>query len=577
MKTITDNNESEFQNRCLGDYNMVVALSKSSIDFLFKMMMKVGSARDTWSIRVTYDTFQDPQEIFINESKSDYERAFEAGKGKIFMQGFYTTLRQFTVQMIESDNQSVIFQIHFKNGDMSIMAATGSIKNINLDGMIYAFQVDLNKMAKPYEEAIQDLDTEVVQNIDSVIAQVDEEGIKPEDFTIQSLFLNFENADIVNYSKHYTSFPEDLSGKDIGHLTSFQTLLTNYYNSDLRDTPFILGYCVTLPTLKPIKGAVFQPKTLNYSTSYSEDPNRAAINYMMMIDDTVVKDNIIIDPLIREKMGSEMNGVLALNNDLFFERYLKLFFEQITTAFKESINDLKGEQNSKSHTALAGFTGADTITIKESQFEVTRLDASRIELGHGKVNLQHTQKTKFSDDRGPHYSTSVTSKNIELSPKATLSIQEVEVSKNITESYLEIYLKLEQTVVYSVPYASNPATKSNTKQKQPDGVIFSIKPSQGGKFSCSYKKVEHKKLDLIDGSQGTIDYVDDTITGEFYSNINSDKFLNSLLKRLTVGLNSLPQIILPISNIYAYNSINFIGSKRGDAITFDAAYIASLS
>jgi hypothetical protein len=72
----------------------------------------------------------------------------------------------------------------------------------------------------------------------------------------------------------------------------------------------------------------------------------------------------------------------------------------------------------------------------------------------------------------------------------------------------------------------------------------------------------------------TVKDVNRHVTGTFYSELLLSKFCDDLKENLQADLKTLPQIVLPISNVYMYKEVGF--KKRKDegygVITFHSTY-----
>jgi hypothetical protein len=202
----TDQEKFLKKNYNLGLYDMVMAMSESSINFLLKSLMDDGIIKDSWSVRMIVDKHDNPLEVIIGESKDDYYKAFEMAAGKTKMQGFYSTLNTFKIK-ITKEKFSLLFLIPFKRGTLNYSYKGDDSESYGLDGMVYAFMVDLKKMSQSYEqfEKNKSINEPTKEAINNAIKEMSSPKIKSEDFTIESLFLDLENANYELQRREYLS------------------------------------------------------------------------------------------------------------------------------------------------------------------------------------------------------------------------------------------------------------------------------------------------------------------------------------------------------------------------------------
>jgi len=147
-------------------------------------------------------------------------------------------------------------------------------------------------------------------------------GLKDSDFTINSLFLNFHNANISSFDKRESNFPEELT-------LPLQLAIENYFNLFLKkeDNPYILSYGINRRDVESTETAMFQPSSLEFSTSFSNrldarisiKAKYSGFKFLMMLDgkepernqNTGILPNNLFE--LKEDTSNTVNGVFAIN------------------------------------------------------------------------------------------------------------------------------------------------------------------------------------------------------------------------------------------------------------------------
>ena len=138
--------------------------------------------------------------------------------------------------------------------------------------MTYAFDVPIGRVT--IDQVGKHLSPQIQNQIQKTI---NSSALADSNFSIESLFLYFENAQISNFDKSASQFPKEAS-------TPLQILIEDYFNLVVceQNNPYILGYALSF------KGgdsdlSVFQPSALRFSTSWSDREGYSAFNYLTML------------------------------------------------------------------------------------------------------------------------------------------------------------------------------------------------------------------------------------------------------------------------------------------------------
>lgn len=230
------------------------------------------------------------------------------------------------VSLIKADPNRLYFEIPIKTGTISYKK-TGSIRTDSVNGSRYVFAVPIsNKIVKKADIVLGDADQDkrVLNDISDDI------------FRIESLFLDFQNANIAQYEKSRSLIVNDS--------TWLQVSLTNYFGKMVsRDSnPYVLGYSIQSKTVT--RDALLQPTTATYSTSYSNEDRAMAFNFLMQVDQHALpKDQrrgILPKSLIEDTLDKSptVNGVMAIDFKTFVDQYInRVLTPQIADKFEQTL------------------------------------------------------------------------------------------------------------------------------------------------------------------------------------------------------------------------------------------------
>jgi len=175
--------------------------------------------------------------------------------------------------------KDLTFIIPFKIGSTLYYTSNSGKKatyDLGAGGYQYAFRCSISRIQ------ITDQAKIVVgeSNGNEVVKTLRDHGISNEDFTIESLFLDVENANIATYDESLSKLPVD---KNL--IPSLIAAIATYFSSLKDDTnPYILGYGISKPKLKPQEKAMFYPTGVTYSSSFSTEERKSTFNFCMLLD-----------------------------------------------------------------------------------------------------------------------------------------------------------------------------------------------------------------------------------------------------------------------------------------------------
>jgi hypothetical protein len=643
----------------LGHYQMVMALSEATVNALFDGLRNEGEIHEAWSIRQSFDNHDELVETVMNEGfaedeypsyldvKKKFDDAFDdvfddAKEARIKMTGFVAKVGSPFISTLDKDYFNVSFSIPFAAGEMKrTFKDRDKILANTLDGILYVFSVALAKIGYPYSQARfpSQVAEENVRNYIEASTQ-STPSLEAEDFTIESLFLNFEDADFVAVSAKTI----DPNGLPDAAWLAFQTSLQLYFTKHLvkTDNPYVLGYGVTVPELQKRKAAVFQPVSLDFSTSFASrvdeggkrvtdqqgdavaDHKKCALNYQMMVKppDTHEEMEIIQKSLI------ETGNVLAIDYDLFYTSYLAKVFAIIVDELNATLAGLNATATDpKSSYLFVATSGARKVeTAGTYALQRSGTDDRHFLFGQAVVIVAASSKTTNVDSRGPRTVTNEWTKTITAAPTADLSFPqymvtedslaklkeggasdevrnslvslkyrpfesraafraslvlvlrdaqlkqyEVAIMESAKAGWLWINLKLREDTTYTDYQIGHGTTASTTQDGA--GLHIKLHPGADGEMLIDISPYNDGLYTVTTGKENVVQSVNAAMKGGIYDKLLLPTFLATLTAKLKEGIETLPHVILPISNVYTYKSIGFIdGGPKNSAVTFQSTY-----
>jgi len=379
-------------NSNLGLYDMVLALSESKINYEIKNLYKKKFINPTWSFLTDITG-----SVFLNQSDKDFENVKKVWLDSISLRKETKSLNNQlesldeeiedledkeedasalkekrkilrkelkaknalldqtskykllvdaeinspTIEIEEKEYFSLLFKLNIDEG--SIYYSDGDeIKKDSINRCVYAFNVPIGKIKIDTKKMVLTGDGEKVLR---------EEGINDDDFTIESMLLNFERADIASYTESKSSLPSNIKSK-----TNLQIAVVNYFKSlSNTDNPYVLGYAIKKKEVKETEKALLYPTSSTFSTNKSIVQRASSFNFLMQTNNHPSPKNetagIIPFPLIEKAIDKTVtiNGTFGINYTIFKELYLKLIQDNITecfeNAFKENFGDSYKQYN----------------------------------------------------------------------------------------------------------------------------------------------------------------------------------------------------------------------------------------
>jgi len=362
-------------NANLGQYDMVLALSQSKINFEIGMLYKQGIIKPNWHFLTSLDgkillnssdtSFADVKKGWLDKDEFQKRRAqLKAELKKIQTQvedapveqklalrqlrdakeaeiealdeqekatGKYQVLMDATInapkiELLPDTNTELLFVLPIKAGKLSYLNGQ-SIEDVALNGMAYAFKVPIGKMQ---------ITADAMYMIDEAKKiELREGGLNDNDFTIESMLLNFQNANVSQYSQQYSKLPAEAT-----QLTNLQIAVTNYFKSIANNNnPYVLGYAIQKKKLAEREKAMLYPTGASFSTSASQVKNASAFNFLLLAEGNQFPsgaaagriDNSLIEHV--KDTTATASGVIGINYNTFVNLYLNQLHASVVDTF----------------------------------------------------------------------------------------------------------------------------------------------------------------------------------------------------------------------------------------------------
>ncbi|RAJ77600.1 hypothetical protein CLV59_107367 [Chitinophaga dinghuensis] len=389
----------------LGQYDMVLALSQSKINFEIEMLYDQHVINRNWQFLTSLDG-----ETHINSSdnsfvavkkgwldKNEYEKKkqqLEAELERIRTKledddtpkeekpelrrqkdqkkaeikavddqekstAKYEVLMDATIdipriELINGSHTELMFYLPIKSGNLGYLKSQ-KIANVDLAGMCYAFKVSIGKIK------IDDIDGMYVIN-DAKKTELRKGGLTNDDFTIESILLNFQNTNVSQYDKEKSKLPEDAT-----QLTNLQVSVTNYFKNIANNTnPYVLGYAIQKNKLAERDKAMLYPTGASYSTSASQVERATGFNFLLLTENHQFPSGPTagrIDKSLIENVKDKTvttNGVIGINYGTFIDVYLNQLhasvIDNFDKAFKKSFPDFYGSHKAEGDDEVFSFS-----------------------------------------------------------------------------------------------------------------------------------------------------------------------------------------------------------------------------
>ena len=338
----------------LAKCDMVLAVSENSINKQFNKLWQEDTIKKDWKLLVREIKGQSP--VIKIETDSDFDSAltgwqnaqkdlsslFSEGKfqefgektgdytknGALYNYGWSGSIKAPSIIILEKSHQSVLFTIGFSSGTLYYASDTTKEMSIfDLTNVIYAFDVPIGRIT--IDNDGKHLAPQTHKQIQQTIAEY---SLSASDFSIESLFMDFENAKISNFDKMNSKFPEEAS-------SPLQILIEDYFNLVVskEDNPYILGYALSVKGSDSDK-SVFQPSALRFSTSASDKEGYSAFNYLTMVHGDNFPAGADVGIMPHNLLDNTISDIDTVDGVAFIDRNIlrDYFKEKIISQIKEN-------------------------------------------------------------------------------------------------------------------------------------------------------------------------------------------------------------------------------------------------
>lgn len=261
-------------NANLGKCDMVLSMSANSINDQFSKLHQRNIIRQNWNIVIFQDENGNVTNVKTNQSEADFQSDIQQEK---FAYAFNADINPPQIAIISQESMMLDFMIPFNSGKLYCWTTgkAGTLQQIDMKGWLYAFNTGIGSI----EKNTSDVNWVTSDSLDSCQQFIDGLGLQESQFSVETLFLDFENVNYSNYDQTKSVILNDTIIVKI-----FQNLLSNYFKTLAKSkNPYILAYGIKLKDIANQPLSLFQPTSLRYSTSYNDNPSLCAFNFLMMI------------------------------------------------------------------------------------------------------------------------------------------------------------------------------------------------------------------------------------------------------------------------------------------------------
>jgi hypothetical protein len=571
--------------------DMTLSLSENTINYQFQQLCQRRIIQKTWKIlvRQTNDSTGKPTYVVKTQEDSDFDAALMAWRsaqkeiadlfaakkytefgiklgqaeaaGVLYTYGWSAEIKPPTIQILKGATSTLMFKLLFASGTLySSTDTTRQLAVYDLSDCLYAFNVPVGRIEINDKQKIL---TPQAQEQATIVIR--EAGLTDADFTIESLFLDFERANVSNFDQTLSSFPENMT-------SDLQTTIQNYFNLVVakQDNPYILGYAMQVREVKTQK-ALFQPTSVRYSTSYSDNRRFNAFNFLMMGGgrEFLSGQNVGVLPQSLLEKGADdpsLDGVFAIDYGIFQNNLIEPFVNGIQKVITNGFSGNAYTRDGQRWSLIDSASSSDTISMPPS------------DVGKDTKLLSNSKVTS----------------SIHLSNTSTGSLQ-----LRCIINY-EIRLRVEVYTVFGFRYVTRYEAYLSTggqhhvgptgKMGIPGSVTLTIQPGCEGKVNFNTSEIQSPALGYdkepktqdTSGPWGIITSLNNEAARQVLSRGALDAandmrdVIEDVKKSIQATINSLTngKVILPLGQIYTFNQIQLydVINTDNDAVLLNVAY-----
>ncbi len=239
------------------------------------------------------------------------------------------------IQILSGNNSNLLYKLRFESGSLYSLVEH-KIRKTDLSEKIYAFNVPIGKIQITSEQMVL---------VDDKIEILSAGGFDDNQFTIESIFLNFNNANISTFDKSQSILPEDQTVR-----TDLQVAVTNYFEK-LKNAHehYVLGYSIQKKNVNTKERAMLHPTSASFSTSFSSIDRASAFNFLMQTENkNFPKDTdagILKGSLIEAVIAQDppVDGSIAIDFPIFKDLYLNKLKEAVADNLEKGFREKLSE------------------------------------------------------------------------------------------------------------------------------------------------------------------------------------------------------------------------------------------
>lgn len=477
--------------------------------------------------------------------------------------GLIATIAEPKIEILSEASKELIFQISFKRG--STLFYTHNSKKAEYDlggnGIKYAFRVSIGKIRITSDKKIVEIDPDGKETEKTLR----DKGINDNDFTIQALFLDFENANITNYEKRSSKLPDAAMDN-----TSLQTAMENYFKKLAKsDNPYVLGYTISKKEVEEGERALFYPTGAAYSTSYSNEQRASSFNFLMLLNNhpfSKGNDSGVLPVSLMEHAQDKtatVNGVFGVSMSEFEDVYVPLLSKTLS-------KKIEAEMASEGKFKSVNFNGTRNFYIDYGWQDVS---------GTMNVNYKCVQENGNTGSVDIVYEITSNAKVHQEQPGPFLNIGTIGVDWSISTSGQETPKGMENvpkgqvgSLIVNLKAGATGKLELKANYANPMHLGFDSKePAYRKKSDRDWVKAA-EYLKWISPILGLIDTIIDSVTDI----VNPLSDIDDFGKALNIqGLENLEnKVILPVASVYTYKNVRILGNSldQNAVLLFDTSY-----
>lgn len=371
----------------LGKYDMVLALSSNKINSLLHRMHRKGKIHEDWAFlassttpdivhltgeevltrwtkmdrnKETLDSKSEELSSIIKQMQANEKKSDSPEKNKKRLElvgkigtasseeadarrkveedekldiGLIAKIDAPEIEILDESRKELLLKINFRAGSKLLYSRKGKRSEHDLgSGTSYAFRVSIAQIRKT-----SDTTTTIITNGKKEEVTLKDQGINDSEFTIEALFLDFENANITAYNESKSTLPEEIKRNG-----ALQLALNNYFKN-LKDSknPYVLGYAINKKKIAERERPLLYPAKASFSTSYSSKNRASALNFLMLLKGHKFPSNggKLPRSLMEDARDTTaaVSGVFGLSLHEFESTYTSLLLDTLCKRIKENM------------------------------------------------------------------------------------------------------------------------------------------------------------------------------------------------------------------------------------------------